>query len=185
MKILFRAYNFIPHFPVDIIRGFFITEFGVENLKVNKTSEKDHSFYNIALLKKPHSFTNLSSFEIENNMLPKHSQKPFSVYKFYSKHVSVWYQKKHLHCTISWHLRTTFLKHSESKCLYISVYLSNKFLYQRRIKILSGDMGGWGRLNNFLKVAYCLSLVKCFTIFHFNWSFLKFNYFSAFWYFHQ
>ena len=43
-------------------------------------------------------------------MLPKHSQKTFSVYKFSSKHVFVWCKKKHLHCTISWHPRTTFLK---------------------------------------------------------------------------
>ena len=28
--------------------------------------------------------------------------------------------------------------------------------------------------------ARCLDLAKCFTIFYFNWNFLKFNYFSAF-----
>ena len=34
--------------------------------------------------------------------------------------------EKHLRCTISWHPRTAFLKHFESKCLYISVYLIKK-----------------------------------------------------------
>ena len=29
--------------------------------------------------------------------------------------------------------------------------------------------------------ARCLGLVKCFTILHFNWNFLKFNHFSASW----
>ena len=71
-------------------------------------------------------FTNLNSLDIENNMLPQHSQKPFWLYKFSSKHVSVWCQKKHLGCTISWRQRTAFLKHFESKCLYISVYLREK-----------------------------------------------------------
>ena len=36
------------------------------------------------------------------------------------------------------------------------------------------------RLNNFLKAAHCLGLVKCFKIFQFNSNFWKFNYFSAF-----
>ena len=54
-------------------------------------------------------FTNLNSLDIENNMLPQHSQKPFWLYKFSSKHVSVWCQKKHLGCTISWRQRTAFL----------------------------------------------------------------------------
>ena len=54
------------------------------------------------------------------------SQKPLWLYKFSSKHVSVWCQKKHLHCTISWRSKTAFLKHFENKCLYISVYLHKK-----------------------------------------------------------
>ena len=37
--------------------------------------------------------TNLNSFEIEDNMLPKHRQNTFSVCKFSSKHVSLWGQK--------------------------------------------------------------------------------------------
>ena len=89
-------------------------------------------------------FTNLDSFEIENNMFPKYSQKTFSVYKLSTRHVSVCCQKKYLRCTISWRLRTTFLKQVESKYLYNSVYFSKTFLFQRRVKILSGGMGGWG-----------------------------------------
>ena len=64
--------------------------------------------------------------------------------------------------------------------LYISV---RKFLFQRRSKILFGGSWVTGRLNNFLKAAHSLGLVKCFTIFHINWKFWKFNYFSAFRYF--
>ena len=134
-------------------------------------------------LKKLIHFRNLNSFEIKNNMLPKHSQKTFSVYKFSSKHVSLWCQKKHLHCTIFWRSRTTSLKHFKSK---MSVYISlSKFLFQRRSKILPGGMGDWGSLNNFFKAARCLGALKCFPIFHFNWNFAKFNYFSVLRYSHQ
>ena len=71
-------------------------------------------------------FINLNSLDIENNILPKHNKEPFSLYKFSSKHVSVWCQKKNLQWTISWHPRTVFFKHFENKCLYISVYLFKK-----------------------------------------------------------
>ena len=61
-----------------------------------KTSKKDHSFYNIASLKKPHSFNEprLESLNIVKNILPQHAQKPYSLYKFSRKHVSGWCQKK-------------------------------------------------------------------------------------------
>ena len=70
--------------------------------------------------------SNLNSLGIESKMLMKQSQKPFSRYKFSSKHVSVWCLKKHLLCTISWRLRTSFLKHFESKRLYIFVYFPSE-----------------------------------------------------------
>ena len=64
---------------------------------------------------------------------------------------------------------------------HISVDLLKKISVS---KSLSGGVGGWVRLNNFLKAVRCLVLVKCFTIFHLNWNFCKLDYFSAFWYFH-
>ena len=125
--------------------------------------------------------TNLNSPDIENNMLPQHSQRPFSLYKFSIKHVSVWCQKKHLYCTLFWRPRTAFLKHFEIKCLYISVYLLKKMFFSKEIvRFYLMESGFRGRLNNFLKVAFCLGLVKCSTMFHFNWNFWKFNCFSAF-----
>ena len=104
---------------------------------------------------------NLNSLDIENNMLLQHSQKLFWIYeKFSSKHVSVWCQKKTfvLHRFLTH--KTAFLKHFERKCPFISVYPRKK----RRSKILSD--GGWvvGKLNNFIKAARFLSLVKCFIL---------------------
>ena len=62
-------------------------------------------------------------------------------------------------------------------CIFMYISL-RKFLFERSSKILSVGMGGVGgggggggggwRLNNFLKAARCLALVKWFTIFHFN-----------------
>ena len=89
------------------------------------------------------NFMNLN--DIENNLLPQHSQKSFSLYKFSSKHVSVWCWKKHFQkwcSTIPWHPTTVFLKHFESKCLCISVYLRKKIFVWQSSKILYG--GGWG-----------------------------------------
>ena len=144
LKILFRAYNFSPHVPVDIIRVFFIPEFVAENLRANKNQQKDHSLYNTVSLKKPHSFYESQLFWNWKQYAPKHSQKTFSVYKFSSKNVSVWCQKIHFHCTISWRPRTTFLKHFESKYLYISVYLSKKFFVSKRFYlVIWGVGGGW------------------------------------------
>ena len=40
-------------------------------------------------------------------------------------------------------------------------------------------------LNNFLKAVLYSGLAKRFALFHFNWNFWKFNYFSAFGYFYR
>ena len=72
-----------------------------------------------------------NSLDIENNVLSQHSQKPFRLYKFSNQHVSVWCQKKHLHCTISW--RTL----KANICIFLYIYV-RKVLFQRRSKIISG-----------------------------------------------
>ena len=67
-------------------------------------------------------FTKFNSLNILKNILLQHSQNHYSLYKFSSKHVSGWCRKKHLHCTISAISRlprTAFLRHLQSKCLYI------------------------------------------------------------------
>ena len=116
--------------------------------------------------KKLNYFTKLNSFDIENNMLAQHSQKPFWLYKFSSKHVSVWCQKK----KIALHYFLMPEPHSWST-LKANVCI---FLY---IAVRSFLLGGWvgGRMNDFLKVARSLGLVNCYTIFYFNWNFRKFN----------
>ena len=120
-------------------------------------------------------FTNFSSLNIIENILPQHSEKPYSLYKCSSKHVSGWCQKKHLYCIISRCSRTSFSNHLESKCRFTYVYICKKMFVPKTQEASVR----WG-LNNFLQAAPCLALVKCFKFFHFNWNFWKFKYFSAF-----
>ena len=84
--------------------------------------------------------------------------------------------EKTLHCTISLRRGTAFLKHFESK--FLDLNFVPKTCSKDAVRFY---LVGW--LNNFLKVARCLCLIKCFTIFHFNWNFWKFNNFLAFRYF--
>ena len=117
-----------PHVPADIIKVFFF-DFRFSRRK-SQSQQKlliKITYFAIQVRSKHLThFANLNSLDIENNMPPKHCQKPFSLYKFFRKHVCVWCQKKHLRFSISWHPRTAFLKHFGSKCLYISVYLIKK-----------------------------------------------------------
>ena len=97
-----------PDAPIDITRF---------------SSRKSQSQQN--LTKKITHFT-INTLDIENNILPQHSRKPFWLCKFSNRHVSVWCQKKYLHCTHSWRPIIVFLKHFEINCLYISIYLLMK-----------------------------------------------------------
>ena len=78
------------------------------------------------------------NFKISSRKSQKQQKlaKKIRLYKFSRKHVSVWFQKEYLHCIISWHPRTAFLKHFESKCLYISIYLLKKILFPRHRDIV-------------------------------------------------
>ena len=133
---------------------------------------------------------NLNSLDIENNILLKHCGKSFSLYKFFRKHVSVWCQKKHLHCTMSWHPRTAFLKHLYScialAFLYIFGYLIKNIFVPKTLWDFIWLAGGWWEVEWF---PYgCLLFGSCGLIFQFfilNETFWKFNYFSAFQYFHR
>ena len=130
LKILFLAYNFfifIHMFQRTSSKFFFDFRFSRRKSQSQQKLLIKITYFAIQVRSKHLThFANLNSLDIENNMPPKHCQKPFSLYKFFRKHVCVWGQKKHLRFSISWHPRTAFLKHFGSKCLYISVYLIKK-----------------------------------------------------------
>ena len=78
---------------VDIVRVFFNFRFSSRKSQSQQKVAKKITFYNTVSFKNLTHFTNLRSLDIENNMLPLQSQKPFWLYKFSSKHVSVLCQK--------------------------------------------------------------------------------------------
>ena len=87
-------------------------------------------------------FTNFNSLDIENNMLPQHSQKPFWPYKFSSKHVHVYGVRKNI-CTAPF--LNALVLHSWSTlkanvCIFLYIFL-RRFLFQRCSKFLSGGGG--------------------------------------------
>ena len=128
-------------------------------------------------LKKITHFTNPLKMMCSQN-------KAFPLYKFCSKRNAAWCQKKHLNCSTLWCERTAYWKHFESKCVCISVYLLEKIIVPKTQDFIWCDEGCGNKLNNFLKAAHCLGLIKCCTIFHFNWTFWNFSYVSAFRYLH-
>ena len=153
-KILFRAYVFMfaQTFQWILSEAFFflIWDFPGESLKANKNSKKITHFIIQFRSKNLTHFTNLNSLDIENNMLPQHSQKPFWLYKFSSKHVSVWCQKNI--CTAPFPDTQKLYSWSTLKanvCIFLYISL-RKFLFQRHsvliqmLYLVGVGMGGWG-----------------------------------------
>ena len=130
LKILFRAYNLfiiVQTFHWTSSRVFFNLRFSSrKSQSQQKLAEKITHFTIQFRSKNLTHFTNLSSLDIGNNIHPQHSQKTFWPYRFSSKHVSVWCQKKYLYYTISWRPRTESLKNFENKCFFVSIYLLKK-----------------------------------------------------------
>ena len=133
---------FVQPFQLTSSKVFFNFKFSSrKSLSQQKLAKKIAHFTIQFRSKNLTHLTNLNSLDIENKIQPQRSQKTFWLYKFPTKHVSVWFQKQYLHCTIFWRPRTAVLKHFESKCLYISIYSLRKFLFQKRNKVLSGGSG--------------------------------------------
>ena len=132
LKIFFRAYNLSPHVPVDIIRVFFIPEFVAENLKANKNQPKRSLILQYSFAQKTSLILRTSTL-IENNMVLQYSQNLSGFTKISQQTCFCLVSEK----TFALHRfltpKTAFLKHFESKCPFISVYLRKK----RRSKILS------------------------------------------------
>ena len=124
-KYYFRHTTFLYSFKCSSghYQSFFNIRFSSRKSQSQQKLAKKITHFTIKFFSKNLThFTNLNSLDAENNMLPQHSQNPFWLKNFPANIISVWCQEKHLHCTISRCPRTAFLKHFESKCLYISVY---------------------------------------------------------------
>ena len=79
-----------PHVPLDIITVFFNFRFSIRKSQSQQNVVKKIIHFTIQFRSKNLThLTNLNSLGIENKMLLEHRVKPFWLYKFSSKHVSV------------------------------------------------------------------------------------------------
>ena len=130
LKILFQGYKLFifDHKFQWTLSAFF--NFGFSSRKSQsqqKLAKKTIYFTTQFCSKNLTHLTNLSSFEIENKMLLQHSHKPFSLYKCFTRHISVWFQKKTFALD---HFLTP--KNFECKCLSIYLYISTRKLFSQR-----------------------------------------------------
>ena len=132
-----------PHAPVDIIRVFFFFfnfRFSTKNSQSQQKLAKKMTHLTIHFRSKNLAhFTNLKSLDIEINMLPQHSQKPFWLYIF------LFDLRKNICSTSFLDVQEPHswspLKANVCMFLYTSV---TKLLFQRRSKILSAvGVGLW------------------------------------------
>ena len=116
-----RKMTIRPHVSVGIIRFFFNFRFSRRKAQSQqKLAEKITHFTIQFCSKNLTHFIKLNSLDIWKYMFRQDSQKPFSLYKFSSKHVSGWCTKKHLHYTISRRPRTAFSKHLKANvCVFL------------------------------------------------------------------
>ena len=152
-------------------------------LKPTKTSKKDHSFYNKVLLKKTSLILRTSTHLTLKIIGSRNIAKNLSDFTNFPANMFLFSFRKKV-CTAPFLDAQEMHSWITLKANGCSVYLGKKnFIPKKKYDFTWWVRRGWlcGRLNNFFKAACCLGLVKCFTIFHFNWNFWKFNYFSAFW----
>ena len=132
MKIFFWKYYFkhatflyLPRLSSGHHQSFFVISYFLEeSLKANKNQQKRPHTLQYSFSKKTSLILQTSTHLTLKIICSLNKTKNLSDFtNFSSKHISDWCQKKYLHSTISWRRRTAFLKHFESKCLYISIYL--------------------------------------------------------------
>ena len=136
-----------PHVPVDIFRISSVQKVS----QPAKTTERSLILQHIFTQKT--SLILQTSTYIENNMVLQNSQNLSEFTKNFPVNMLLFSFWK----TFAFHHfltpKTAFLKHFESKCPYISVYLRKT----RRCKIFFWEVG-WERLNIFIKAARFLDL---------------------------
>ena len=121
LKILFQAYNFRSTRSSGHQQRFFLFQIFYQKVsKPTKTSEKDHSFFNTASLKKPHVFYEPQLTWHWKEYAPKIQPKTSLTLQIFRQTCSCIVSKKSNIYTAQ------FLKDFESKYLYISVYLPKK-----------------------------------------------------------
>ena len=170
---MFWAYRFcifIHTFQWALSELFLISDFLMDSLKANKNLWKKSLILQYTFAQKTSLILRISTNLTLTTNCSSNTAKTLSDFTNFPANMFLFGIRNNI-CTASFldiqepHSWNT-LKVNACIFLYISVI---KILFQRHSKILSGEGSVGGRLKNFLKAACCLDLVKCFTIFHFNW----------------
>ena len=186
--------------PVDIPDVSFNFRFSSRNCqKTTKTNEKDNFYKTVFTVftvftiftiefrsKNLINFMNLNSLDIESNISRKTAKNLSDFTNFWACIFCLVSDKifaLHHFLTPKYRNVEALWKQMSVFCIFLYIFV-RKCLFHRRSKISSRRGCVLGSLNNLFKTAHCLSLIKCFIIFHFDLNFWKFNYFLAFQYFH-
>ena len=143
LKILFWEYNLSPHIPVDIISAFLCQNLQQKISKPIKTSEKDHSFYNIVSLKKTSLILRMPTLLKLKIKCSQNTSKNFLSLQIFFPNMFQFVLRKNI-CTISFPGVQELLIF---KC-FVSIFLFislRKFLFPRRTRfylVVQGVGGG-------------------------------------------
>ena len=119
--ILFLKILYSPTLSNGHHHSFFVPDFLAESLKANNKNQQERSLIlQLSFSRNLTHITNLNSLDIENNMLSKH----LSYFTDFPANMFLFGIRKNICDSLT--PRSAFLKHFESKCLHIYVYLPEK-----------------------------------------------------------
>ena len=181
MKIFFSGIRFYicPDIPEGIIRGFFNSRFSSRKSQSQQRLAKNITHFTIQSCSKTSLILQTSTQLTLKVICFRNTAKTFLTLQIFQQTCFSLVSEKifALH-----HFLTPKNSTAEALWRQMSVYfytLLKMIFLSKTWSLLT-----FGRLNDSLKAARCLGLLKCFTIFHFNWNFWKFNYYLAFRYFY-
>ena len=133
LKILFRAYNFfifVHTLQWLLSECLFYSKFSSKESRSQERLAKKITHFTIQFRSKTSLLLRASTHFTLNIKCSRNTAKNLSHFTNFPANMFLFDARCHLHCTISWRPSTTaFLMHFESKCLYISVYLSKKIFF--------------------------------------------------------
>ena len=147
MKILFRAYNFIPHVTVDIIRFFFILEFIAENLKPQKNQRKRSPILQYIFAQKTSLILRISALLKLKIICSQNTAKKLSQFTNFPADMFLFGVRKNI-CTASFPDAQELLSWNTVKanvCIFLYISL-RKFCFKdlaRFYMVVWGVGGGW------------------------------------------
>ena len=139
-----QLYNIRPHVPVDIIRVFFNFRFSSRKSQSQQKLEKRSLILQYSFAQKTSFILRTSTHLTSKLIWSRNTVKNLSAFTNFPANMFLFDVRKSI-CTAPFlDAQELFLKHFESKCLYISVYLRKKIFVpetQERFYMVTGGLG--------------------------------------------